>query len=96
MKIHLKFNHKKTDVLEAIDSQYDGETVNDRLHDIIREYMTSEDIQTHSQLCELIHKKLDYEIILFAAMHSIIDKITQARIDVMKTELKKFLDNEDI
>ena len=58
--------------------------------------MTSEDIQTHSQLCELIHKKLDYEIILFAAMHSIIDKITQARIDVMKTELKKFLDNEDI
>lgn len=96
MKIHLKFNHKKDDVLEAIDCQHDSDTVNDMLQGIIREYIINENIESHSQLCELMHKKLDYEIILFAAMHSVVDKVGQAEIDLIKTGFKKFLEDEGI
>lgn len=96
MKIHLKFNHQKNDVLEAIDSQYDVETVNDMIHDLIRDYLLDDDMNKQSQLCELIHNRLDYEAILFIAMHSILDRISSAKTNALKEKLKKFLEDEDI
>lgn len=96
MKIHLKFNHKKSDVLEAIDSQYDGEIVNDMIHDLITDYLLDEDMNKQSQLCELMHKRLDYEVILFIAMHSVLDRISLAKTNALKEKLIKFLEDESI
>lgn len=96
MKIYLKFNHKKQDTLEAIDCQHDGDTVNEMLQNIIAEYIMNDEIKTQSQLCELMHNKLDYEIILFAAMRSVIDKVSGAHVALLKEKLKKFLEDEDI
>ena len=96
MKIHLKFNHKKDDTLEAIDSQYDGESVNEIIEDLIRDYLLDDNIDKQSQLCELMHDRLDYEIILFMAMHSVLDRISLAKTNALREKLKKFLEDEGI
>jgi hypothetical protein len=96
MKIHLKFNHKKSDTLEAIDSQYDGESVNKIIENLIKDYLLDDKLEKQSQLCELMHNRLDYEIILFMAMHSVLDRISLAETNALKEKLIKFLKDEDI
>ena len=62
MKIHLKFDHKRKDLLDAIDCQVDGEQVDYLIRDIMQKYSDDDSITKLSQMAELIHDKLDYEI----------------------------------
>jgi hypothetical protein len=92
MKIHLKFDHKKKDSLEAIECQYTGAQVNDRMRDLIRVYLLDDDMTKQSHLAELIHNTLDYEEILFLAMHGVQDKVEMVQMEIMKRSMKDFLD----
>jgi len=98
MKIHLKFNHKEKDSLKAIDCQYNGEQVNERIFKVIKRYTDDDDITRASQLSELIHDKLSYEEILFLATHSLQDKLVQMQkamiMDKMKDLLSELEDDE--
>jgi len=95
MKIHLKFNHQEKDMLSAIDSQYNGDQVNEQINEVIERYMDNEYMDKVSQLSEIIHNDLDYEVILFLATHSILDKITKVQAKAMLDELKDFLNNDE-
>jgi len=92
MKIHLKFNHKKKDVLEAIDCQLDNEKVNYLIRGVMQRYNEDDSANKASELAEMIHNDLDYEIILFLATKSLQEKMHH----IMIEELKRFLRDEDI
>tara|TARA_R110000868_G_scaffold312096_1_gene573027 strand:- start:384 stop:674 length:291 start_codon:yes stop_codon:yes gene_type:complete len=96
MKIHLKFNHKKKDVLEAIDCQSDNEQVNYQISRVIQKYNQDDSAIKSSQLAEMIHNDLDYEIILFLATKALEEKMYHIKFEEMKDEFKKFLSDEDI
>lgn len=96
MKIHLKFDHKKKDVLDAIDCQSDSEQVDYLIRGLMQKYNEDNSIEKSSQLAELIHNDLDYEIILFLATKAIEEKMLHLVIRKMKNELKNFLNDEDI
>jgi hypothetical protein len=96
MKIHLKFDHKKKDVLGAIDCQSDNEQVDYLIRALMQKYNEDNSIEKSSQLAELIHNDLDYEIILFLATKAIEEKMLHLVIRQMKNELKNFLNDEDI
>jgi hypothetical protein len=92
MKIHLKFDHTKKDVLDAIDCQADGEKVDYLIRAVMKKYKEDDSITKSSQMAELIHNQLDYEIILFLATKSIESKMLEVAIK----EFKRFLRDEDI
>jgi hypothetical protein len=95
MKIHLKFNHKERDMLSAIDSQYNGDQANDLINEVIERYMDNEYMDKVSQLSEIIHNDLDYEIILLLATHSILDKIMKVQEKAMINHLRDFLNDDE-
>jgi hypothetical protein len=92
MKIHLKFDHEKNDTLGAIECQYTGEQVNDRLCDLVGVYLSDDNMRKKSHLAELIHKTLDYEEILFLAMHSVKEKVDIVQVEILKRNMKDLLD----
>ncbi len=92
MKIHLKFDHNKKDVLDAIDCQSDGEKVDYLIKAVIQKYNNDDSIGKSSQLAEMIHNDLDYEIILFLATKAIEEKMMHIMFRQMKDDLKNFLD----
>ena len=92
MKIHLKFDHTKKDVLDAIDCQADGEKVDYLIRAVMKKYDEDDSITKSSQMAELIHNQLDYEIILFLATKAVENKMMYLAIQ----EFKKFMLDEDI
>lgn len=92
MKIHLKFNHDEKDSLRAIDCQYTGEQVNDRIVVIMDQYICNDEISKQSHLCELIHDTLDYEEILFLASHSLQNKALKFAIKKISKDIEDYLD----
>jgi hypothetical protein len=95
MKIYLKFDHSKKDMLEAIDSQYNGDQANDLINEVIERYMDNEYMDKVSQLSEIIHEDLDYELILFLATHSVLDKIMKVQEKAMINQLRDFLKDDE-
>jgi hypothetical protein len=95
MKIYLKFDHSKKDMLEAIDSQYNGEQANDLINEVIERYMDNEYMDKVSQLSEIMHEDLDYEIILFLATHSVLSKIAKIQERDMINQLRDFLKDDE-
>lgn len=95
MKIYLKFDHSKKDMLEAIDSQYNGEQANDLINEVIERYMDNEYMDKVSQLSEIMHEDLDYELILFLATHSVLDKIMKVQEKAMINQLRDFLKDDE-
>lgn len=92
MKIHLKFNHKTKHLLQALDSPYEPEEVNEQLNDIIRNFMENEEYDAKSHLAELMHNGLDYSSILYIATKHVAGELeTRA----MKMALKRYLNDED-
>ena len=91
MKIHLKFNHKKEELLDAIDSEIDSESMDYQIKGLIKKCINSDDIQKSSQISEMIHDELDYSIILFLATKSIEERLGQVIIESIKNDLKNFL-----
>jgi hypothetical protein len=57
--------------------------------------MDNEYMDKVSQLSEIIHNDLDYEIILFLATHSILDKIMKVQEKAMINQLRDFLNNDE-
>jgi len=96
MKIHLKFDHTQKDVLDAIDCQVDGEQVDYLIRGVMQRYEDDDSISKSSQMAELIHEKLDYEIILFLATKAIEDKMMRIALKGLTDEFRKFLRDEDI
>jgi hypothetical protein len=98
MKIHLTFNHEEKDSLKAIDCQYNGEQVNERIFRMLKNYINNNEFKRASQLSELMHQELSYEEILFLATHSLQDKIVQMgnhmMMDAMKDLLSELEDDE--
>lgn len=92
MKIYLKFDHSQEDTLKAIGCEYDGEQTSKRLFDIIERYMSDDSLYKASELSEMIHKKLEYEEILFLATKSVEIKMHRMMMEMMKDELNKSLD----
>lgn len=78
MKIHLKFDHNKDNLLEAIDSEYSKRDVNKKLAEIVMRFIIDDRLERVSQVCELMHNELDYEIILYLATHHLLE--TSAKI----------------
>lgn len=95
MKIHLKFNHKENDILKAIECQYEIEEVHKQIEDIAERYLDNEYMERPSQLAELIHNNLDYEVILFLATHSILDNLERLEQIDMIDKLRKFMRDDE-
>lgn len=93
MKIHLKFDHTQKDALKAIDYSKGGKVANEEILAIMEKYLENEDLTKQSQLAELIHNELDYEVILFLAIKSIEEKMEKVMIMKLKRELDDFLDS---
>jgi hypothetical protein len=91
MKIYLKFDHSKKDSLEAIGCENNGEQVNDKISDLVVRYIKDDDMTKQSHLAEMLHKNLEYEEILFLAVHSIQDKVQSVQMAIMKDELRNIL-----
>ena len=92
MKIHLKFDHSQKKYLKAIGCEYDGEQVNERVMNIIEEYLHDDSLDgKSSELSELIHDKLEYEEILFLATHSVQKTMMSIMMEQIKNEMKDFL-----
>jgi hypothetical protein len=96
MKIHLKFDHTKEDVLDAIDCQVDSEQVDYLIRAVMKRYDEDESICKSSQMAELIHNQLDYEIILFLATKAIEHKMMNLALEELAKGFRKFLRDEDI
>jgi hypothetical protein len=96
MKIHLKFDHTQSDVLDAIDCQSDIEKVDYLIKGVMHKYSDDDSITKSSQMAEIIHNDLDYEIILFLATKAIEEKMMRIALKQFTDEFKKFLGDEDI
>lgn len=96
MKIHLKFDHTRKDVLDAIDCQVDGEQADYLIRGVIQRCEEDDSISKSSQMAELIHNQLDYEIILFLATKAIEEKMMRIAMKDLTKEFRKFLEDEDI
>lgn len=92
MKIYLKFDHSQKNSLKAMNCEYDGGQVNDRILDVVEKYAKDDSLEKTSHLSELIHNELEYEEILFLATHSIQDKMQEVMIKQMKNEIRDILD----
>ena len=92
MKIYLKFDHSQDDTLEAIGYEGNVDQVNNQIKNVIRKWNDDDDVTRSSQLAEIIHNELDYEIILFLALKSIENKILELKMQELKEEFKNFLD----
>lgn len=90
MKIFLKFDHKKKDTLKAIGYEGNGEQANDEIFNLIEKCANADDLTKQSQLAQMIHHELDYEIILFLATKSIGDKMEMMMMKKMKDEFDEF------
>lgn len=91
MKIYLKFDHSQEDSLKAIGCEYGTKKVNERIDDVIQDYILDDSLLKTSQLSEMIHRELDYEEILFLATVSVEVKMHAIMIEQMKQEFKNFL-----
>lgn len=96
MKIHLKFDHTQSDVLDAIDCQSDIEKVDYLIKGVIKKYSDDDSITKSSQMAEIIHNDLDYEIILFLATKAIEAQMMSIAVKQFADEFRKFLRDEDI
>jgi hypothetical protein len=67
MKVHLKFNHEKESIFEAIDLEHTVEGFAEQLSDIFDKLMKDDSLDKKSRIAELLHDNLDYELILFLA-----------------------------
>jgi hypothetical protein len=92
MKIYLKFDHSQKDTLKAIGCEYGGEQASERIFDIIQGYMLDDSLNKASELSEMIHKKLEYEEILFLATKSVEIKMHRMMMEMAKDELDRSLD----
>lgn len=92
MKIHLKFDHKNENVLEAIDCPITLSELNDQVNDLAEEFCTDERFDTQSQLAEMIHERLDYSAILFLATESLKGKLIRAE---AKSFLNRLFNDDD-
>jgi hypothetical protein len=92
MKILLEFDHSKKDFFSAINSDIDGDQANEEINKLAKIYMKSDDITKHSQLAELIHKELPYDVILFIATYSLRERIED---NITKQMMRNFLNMDD-
>jgi hypothetical protein len=92
MKIYLKFDHSQEDTLKAIGCEYGAEQTSERIFDIIQRYMLDDSLNKASELSEMIHKKLEYEEILFLATKSVEIKMHRMMMEMAKDELDRSLD----
>lgn len=93
MKVHLKFNHDVDHLLEALDSPFKPEQVNEQLNDIMCNFMENDEYQSKSHLAELLHNDLDYSAILYMATKYVAGELEKRAI---KQALKNILDDEII
>lgn len=87
MKIHLKFDHNKEELLAALDCDVDSEKANYQIKGVIKKCLDDDTKESSSQLAEMIHNELDYSVILFLATKNLEQKMEE----LMKIELRNFL-----
>lgn len=92
MKIRLKFNHKGQTLLEALDSPFNEEQTNLMISKVVKEFYANEQLDTLSELAELIDRDIDYSAILLIATKSLADDIERKR---MMKNILNFLDKDD-
>jgi len=91
MKVHLKFDHTQREILKAIDYHGNAEEANEQMEDVMMQYLQSKDMKTVSELAEVIHNTIDYEIILFLASKSIEDRLKDIMLEKMKDDFRDLL-----
>ena len=92
MKIYLKFDHAQKDTFKAIGYEHDGKRANKEMTKILKKY-DNQDITKSSQLAEIMHNDLDYEIILFLALKAMEGKLVQLKMDELKKDIEGYLDS---
>ena len=93
MKIHLKFDHTQKDALKAIDYAKGGTVANEEIITVMEKYLDDDDMTKQSQLAELVHNELDYEVILFLAVKSMEDKMHKLMAIKLKREIDDLFDS---
>lgn len=93
MKIHLKFDHTQKDALKAIDYAKGGVVANEEIITIMEKYLDDDDMTKQSQLAELVHNELDYEVILFLAVKSMEYKMHKLMAIKLKREIDDLFDS---
>jgi len=73
----MNFNHKKESITESFGININSEKIADKVTDIVRRWLTSDDNDKISVLGEMIHNELSYEIILFLATQEVYGKVEQ-------------------
>ena len=92
MKILLEFDHDKKDFFSAINSDMNGDQANEEINKLAKTYMKSDELTKYSQLAELMHKELPYDIILFIASYGLKEKIDD---NITKQMMRNFLNMDD-
>lgn len=93
MKIHLKFDHTQKDALKAIDYAKGGAVANEEIITVMKKYLDDDDMTKQSQLAELVHNELDYEVILFLAVKSMEYKMQKLMAIKLKREIDDLFDS---
>ena len=73
----MNFNHKRESITESFGINISSEKIADKVTDIVRRWLSSDDNDKISVLGEMIHNELSYEIILFLATQEVYGKVEQ-------------------
>lgn len=94
MKIYLKFNHQADTLIEALDCPVTSKELISQIQDIFMRFMSDDNLQSQSELSEMIHNEMDYSAILYMATKYLSSNINKIMITGMLREMLE--DDEDI
>ena len=94
MKIYLKFNHQEDTLIKALDCPVTAKELNNQLQEIFMRFMSDDNLQSQSELSEMIHNEVDYSAILYMATKYLSSNINKIMITGMLREMLE--DDEDI
>jgi len=81
MKTDLKFNHNADDLISSFCATTTSEEINDKIVLTIMKYVLDDSMDKKSHLAEILHKKLDYNAILFLATAGVHEKMQNITLD---------------
>ena len=81
MKTDLKFNHDADDLISSFCTNKTAEEINDKIVLAIINYVLDDSLDKKSHLAEILHKKLDYNAILFLAVAGVCEKMKNIAVD---------------